>query len=152
MWKHCCKGEISSLNYYLPHAWMDFDITSHATILHNKMMRHAHHPATFSQVKGCSLSVRLSVQNVVLFLSGLYLPHAWVVLILLHTIILHNTMMCWTYSQGQGHSLSVCPKCLGFAVSSTCYDRFWYYFKQFFFITRHIAPPPTPKVNVTVWV
>ena len=96
------------------------------------------------------------------FVSGLYLPHVEWILILLHTFILQNKMMCHahhpaTYSQGQCNSLCsnlVRPQFRVRAVSSTCLNGFWYYFTQLFSIIKwcvmQITQPPTSKVKVTV--
>ena len=86
----------------------------------------------------------------------------WII-ILLYTIIFPNKMMCHahhpaTYSQSQGHNLGSNIVRLQFcvcAVSSTCVNGFWYYFKKLFSITRWcgmpITQPTMPKVKVTVW-
>ena len=91
-------------------------ILLHTIILHNMMMCHAQHPASFAQGQGHILD--LSIWMTILFRIScagcIYHMLDWI-LILLHTIILHNKMMCHAHTQpptpkvaqGQGHILDL---------------------------------------------
>ena len=88
-------------------------ILLHTIILHNKMMCHAQHPASYAQGQGHILD--LNIWMTILFCiscAGCIIHMLDWILILLHTIILHNKMMCHaqhpaSYAQGQGHILDL---------------------------------------------
>ena len=114
---------------YLPHAWMeiysssnnyspqqdDLSCTSPSRLL----------PSSGSQFELKHCPSAISCPDCFFYMLK------WI-LILPHTINLHNKMMCHAhhpavYSQGQGHSLGSnidCPEFRVLAVSSTCLNRF----------------------------
>ena len=132
-------------------------ISLYTIILHNKMMCHALHQATYSQGQGHSLGKHCLTPMSCL---GFIFHMLECILVLVHTIILHNKMMCLPSpcSHGQGHSLGSTisrPQFLVRVVSSMCLNGFLCHFTQLFSIKRwcvmHVTKPPTPKFIVTCW-
>ena len=100
----------------------------HTIILHNRMMCHANHAATYSQ--GHSLDSKQFLSAILCLDCIFHMLER--ILILLHTTIPHNKMMCHahhpaTYFQGQAHSFdsnNFLPQFHVCSVSSTCLNRF----------------------------